>query len=79
MTLSVTDYYLFNVNNPDKISSQGLTEAGYSGCKRPPTCVFRKAYLTAIDLVGSKNFLVIDTDMFWFESDAIAVQFRLML
>jgi hypothetical protein len=79
MTLLITDYYLLNVNDPTKVSSKGLTDAGYTSCQRPASCDFRKAYLIATDLVGSKNFLTINTDMFWFESAAVAVQFRLLL
>jgi hypothetical protein len=79
MTVAITDYYLHNVSDPNKVSKSALEQAGYSCCTLPPNYNFRKAYVTAVELVGSKNFLTIDSDLFWFQSAALAVQFRLML
>jgi len=79
MTVSITDYYLNNVGDPTKVSTAGLNAAGYSYCKLPRDFDFRRAYVTAQNLVGSKNFLTMDANMFWFENAALAVQFRLLL
>jgi hypothetical protein len=78
MNQMITEYYRANARTPELIANEALTAKGYAGCVIPSDYNFRKAYVIAIEFVGHQNFVARDRE-FWFESAALAMQYRLML
>jgi hypothetical protein len=66
MNQMITEYYRANARTPELIANEALTAKGYA------------AYVIAIEFVGHQNFVARDRE-FWFESAALAMQYRLML
>jgi hypothetical protein len=78
MNQTITEYYLTNARTPELITSEVLIAKGYAGCSIPSDYNFRTAYMLALEFVGPLNFVVRDRE-FWFESAALAMQYRLTL
>lgn len=78
MTQSIIEYYKQHARDPEMMSPEAMQKQGFACCMLPKGYNFRTAYSAAVEFVGSRHFVPHNLQ-FWFESDALAVQFRLML
>jgi hypothetical protein len=56
-----------------------LTKGNFVECQIPLAVEFKKAYDLAVELVGHDHFMILARTSFWFESDTLAIQYRLSL